>query len=553
MLSELWIRNLVLIEEAQLHFGPGLSAVTGETGAGKSLVVASLDLALGAKASSDLVRRGTAEAEVIARFETDSHPAAEDGAVILRRVISSEGKSRAYLNDRPVTVRALREAGQLLADLHGQHEQQGILDERVHLDLLDSFAGCVPERDVVCAKVDELETAYSEREAFLESLRRASEEQEYLAAQLKEIQEAELDPSELAALELERKRLRNAGKLAASVHEALESLDGEAGAESLLSHAREALSQGAALDETLAPQCAALDEALVVAQETARDIRHYVDSLESDDMRLEQVEARLSRLNQLCRKHHTDLKGVITKGQELAAKVRDIDNAEQRQEELDAAVSKAASAARRAAGDLSSLRRQAATRLTKKVNQELRGLGMAEAALTIQWETPRGGVIADGVTVDSKGAERVVFHFAANSGEPGGPVAKVASGGELSRVMLALKNVLRDNTPVVCTIFDEIDTGVGGVVAEAMGSRLAELSRHVQVLVVTHQAVIAGQADHQFRLNKVSGERTTVHVQLLDRTQREEELARMMAGNQGKEGAKRAAQALLDGVMEGGS
>ncbi len=561
MLRELFVSNLAVVERLTARFRPGLNALTGETGAGKSLVVGSLDLVLGGRASAELVRRGAGEAEIAARFElAPDHFTSRgidqplpEGDLVLRRVIGADGRSRAYVNDRPATVGRLRELGAVLADLHGQHEQQNLFREETHLDYLDAYAGTAAES----AAVESAWTGYREArlrlEEFLDRARRSGEERDLLRFQHRELTEAGLTEGEEEELQRERHLAAHAGRLAELCTAALGALsEDDPSAESLLGRAARELGQGAVLDPGLEAIRRQVDEALVAGEEAARELSRYADGLNADPERLEELEARLDLLARLRRKYNASVEDLIRRRDELAGVLAGWEEAPRRQAALEREVSAAAEALNGAAATLSASRSRAAAAFAREVTGEVRGLGMESARFSVELRPPRQGLPLPGRRdpVGPRGAEEAAFLLAANPGEGAGPLSRIGSGGEISRVMLALKNVLRGVDPVPLVIFDEVDTGIGGLVAEAVGARLAAVAAERQVLVVTHLAVIAGRAAHHLRLVKSTGKgRTRISVEELSGAGREEELARMLAGSAGGEDARRTARALL---AEGG-
>ena len=494
---------------------------------------------------------------MVARFEIGARSLAargmeteiEDGAVLLRRVITADGRSRAYVNDRPATVGRLRELGSLLADLHGQHEQQNLLREDTHLGYLDAYA----DHESLLTRVRDDHAAYvaalAELDAFNTETQRNQEEKEFLLYQLQELDEAGLEPGEEEDLERERHLAAHGEKLAEAVGEAARLLgDGEDSVGTRLARAARLLGKGAGVDEGLEPHRRQLDEITVAAEETAGDLRRYLDALEFDPARLEELEARLHRLSGLRKKYGADENGLIARREELRARAEGWEDAPRVRGRLESAVTTAAEALMKSAGELSAARSRAAASFGRAVTRELRGLGMEGAVLSVELSAPRAGVRLPGRTapVTGSGAEEAAFVLAANPGEKAGALAKAASGGEASRVMLALKNVLYKVDPVPLSIFDEVDAGIGGLVAEAVASRLSRIAKTHQVLVVTHLAVIAGKASHHVRLTKTTeGKRTRIEARPIEGREREAELARMLAGASGGEAARRTARSLL--------
>lgn len=557
MLQELWIENVALVERLRVRFGNGLNALTGETGAGKSLVVAALDLVLGARASADIVRSGAGKAEIVARFECagDPPPAAadafEDGALVLRRVVTASGKSRAYVNERPSTVGRLRELGAALADLHGQHEQQNLLREETHTAYLDGFAGAEEIRAAYGEAYREHARAVEARRRFVESAKRSAEEQIWLRHQLQELEAAGLEPGCEDAWERERRVAAGAGRLSEAVGHAREILgDQSEGLTGALARVAGRLAEAARLDPDLDALARQIDQASVIVEEADRDLARYLDRLDTDPERLEELEARLAALARLKRTHLADEAGLIAKREALRESLDAAEDASGALERIEEQVTQATSHLVDTARVLSETRTKAAVRLGRGVSRELTGLGMSGARFEVALDRPGGGVsVAAGRgPYGPSGAETARFVLAANPGEPSGPLSRVASGGEASRVMLALKNVFRATDPVPLAIFDEVDSGIGGLVAEAVGERLAAIAAGRQVLVVTHLAVIAGRATHHLKLEKATaGGRTTVSVSEIRGAAREEELSRMLAGSAGGESARRTARRILRG------
>ncbi len=553
MLTELFVSNLALVDSQTATFGPGLNVVTGETGAGKSLIVGSLSLALGARASADLVRRGADAAEVVARFE----PAADaglpedvvvDGAVLLRRVVSRDGRSRAYLNDRPVTVTELRRVGSLLADLHGQHDEQRLLRDESHLMYLDAFAQVHAEAQAVEEAYTETRAAQDRLDAALDESRAGAEELEFHRFQLQELEAFDPRPGEDETLDQERRVIAHAGRLAEAGAEALQAIEGgDPSAVDLLSRAARALGQAASLDAALGPLAAQLDEVVVTAQEVGRELQAYGDQLDSDPASLERLESRLAALQDLRRKHRAgNADELLAKLEQLQARVAAVDEGPARLEQLEASVAESRSRLALAAAPLTAARRKAATRLGRSVSRELATLGMPDARFRVELAPVTEGAPTENGRVGPRGAESARFTLAANRGESAGPLGRIASGGEVSRVMLALKTVLRSADPVSLVVFDEVDAGIGGLVADAVGDRLARVAEERQVLVVTHLAVVAGKARHHLSIEKTTeGGRTRVALRTLTGAAREDELARMLAGRSGGESARRTARALL--------
>jgi DNA repair protein RecN (Recombination protein N) len=441
--------------------------------------------------------------------------------------------------------------GRALADLHGQHEQQNLLQEDTHLGYLDAVGETEEPAARTGAAYRRAAAARETRDAFLASLRRSAEERDFLRFQLEELVAADLREGEEEALLAERHLAAHAGRLAETAGGALLALtEADPGAVELLGKASRLLGQAAALDASLDPALRQIDEALVAAEDLARELRAYTEGLGADPERLDAIEARLDLLAKLKRKYHCGVSDLLGKRDGLASLMASIEEAPGRLAELEGEVEGADAELRAAAAELSAVRSRAAAGFARSVTRELQGLGMSGARFRVELLPPRHGLVLSGCThpVNARGAEEAVFVLAANPGEKEGPLTRIASGGEISRVMLALKNVLRRADPVPVAIFDEVDAGIGGLVAEAVAGRLAAIAQKRQVIVVTHLAVIAGKADHHLRLVKSTrNQRTAIAVESLDGVAREEELARMLAGSVGGEAARETARALMNG------
>jgi len=563
MLIGLWIRDVVLIEALDLSIGPGLTALTGETGAGKSIILDALGLAAGARGDAGLVRRGAAQAVVSAVFAPAiDHPVweileekglayARDEDLVLRRSLSADGRSRAFVNDQATGVGVLKEVGDLLLEVHGQHETVGLLDWRTHRPLLDDFGGLGPRVQAVAAGWRDWRAVQARVQELRETASRAASETEELALRLAELDRLDPREGEEAALAGERAVLGAAEKSLSDIAQARDAFDGLsqrlASAARTLERARErAVGAGAVVDsapvERLAAASAAVDRVLIEAQEAEAAIDEAALAFEFEPNRLEKAEERLFDLRGLARKLGVSveelprvrirfaerLQAAETSGEALAAAEVELDAA--RQAYLTDA--RALSAARRAAAD----------ELARAVTAELAPLKLDKArfrAAVEPQDEARAGVA---------GLDRVAFEIATNPGAPFGDLAAIASGGELARFALALKAVLagRGGGPQPLMIFDEVDQGVGGAVADAVGLRLKRLGGGAQVLVVTHSPQVAARAEAHWRISKSGeGERVRTVVEVLSSADREEEIARMLAGAHITDAARAAARALI--------
>jgi DNA repair protein RecN (Recombination protein N) len=553
MLSHLTVKNLALIDHVELAFAPGLTVLTGETGAGKSILVEALLLLLGQRASADVVRQGQSEGVVEAAWHladdgagTDVRraldeaglPPMEDGQLILRRVISREGRHKQQVNGAVCTVAQLKSVAENLVDFTGQHAHQQLMRPDAALPLVDGFAGhdddvramaaAFREARSLAAELAELRTKEQEKERRLDVIRFYLDEIETLSPQ----------PGEDESLELERRRLMNVGKLKDAVTEASALVaDGDDDALTKLRQAQTALRRAARDDETLLSLVESLESAIAIVDDVARDLNRRMD-VEDDPARLEFVEDRLDALKKVMKKHGGDLDAVIAARDELAAERTLLESATERIAQLEGEVERAVARAATVATRLSASRLDAGARLGAAIERELPALGMPNARVHVVVEplpAAEGAIkAADGRGLVSTGADRVELRFSANAGEAPAPLGKVASGGELSRVLLAVKRVLLDKDPVPVSVFDEVDAGVGGAIGEAIGEKLEAIAgQKRQVLCITHLPQIACRGESHLVVSKaVDDGRTVSRVRLLDDVAREGELARMLGGRE---------------------
>ncbi|HEY6194319.1 MAG TPA: DNA repair protein RecN [Candidatus Eisenbacteria bacterium] len=554
MLERLVIRDLALVDRAEIAFGRGLSAVTGETGAGKSLTVEALALLVGGRADADIVREGAKSCVVEAEFRLGGDAAQRvaelldewglpfDGeSLIVRREVSVEGRSRAAVNQSSVTLANLKRLGEQLLDLHGQHEHQSLLRDGAALATLDRLAGLEPERAKFADTLAALREAEGELARLRESLATFAERRDYLFAAAAELDEAKLREGEEDELKAEAARLAHADRLRELATLASARLsEGDGAAVDSLGAARHAIEQAVTLDPSLANALAQLAEANIAAQEAARTLADYLDSLEADPDRLEAVQARRELYARLTRKYRRPLPDLLAWREELAAGLAQGDDAEGALARAEERVVRAEAACLAAGKSLGRKRQAAAKEWSGALTHELKPLGFPHARVAFEVAP----VLHGRPTRD--GLDEVTLVFTANPGEPARPLAKIASGGELSRVMLALKCALQTRDRVDLLVFDEVDSGIGGAVAQAVGERLRSLAEHRQVVCVTHLPLIAALAGHHLAVSKhVAGGRTTVRVSALERNERVEELARMLAGGRVTETTRRQARELL--------
>ena len=563
MLIGLWIRDVVLIEALDLSIGPGLTALTGETGAGKSIILDSLGLATGARAGAGLVRRGAAQAAASAVFApAPDHPVwdlleekglsyARDEDLVLRRTLSADGRSRAFVNDQATGVGVLKEIGELLLEVHGQHETVGLLDARTHRPLLDAFGGLQPLLGAVAARFAEWRAARERVEELRDLTARAAAETEELSLRLAELDRLDPQEGEEAALAEERAVLGAAEKSLSDIAGARDAFDGLsarlASAARTLERARErAVAAGAASEtaavQRLAEAAAAVDRVLIEAQEAEAAVDLAAEAFEFEPDRLEKAEERLFELRGLARKLNCSVEELPLLRTRFAERLRAAETSEDELKAAEAALKTARQAYMAEAEALSGARREAGERLARAVMAELGPLKLDKASFRVGVE-PLGEERAG-----AAGLDRVAFEVATNPGAPFGDLGAIASGGELARFALALKAALagRGGAFQPLMIFDEVDQGVGGAVADAVGLRLKSLAASAQVLVVTHSPQVAARADAHWRIAKAgAGERLRTAVEVLSPHDREEEIARMLAGAQITDAARAAARALI--------
>jgi DNA repair protein RecN (Recombination protein N) len=553
MLLSLAIRDVVLIDRLTLDFAAGLSVLTGETGAGKSILLDALGLALGARAEARLLRQGAEQATVSATFDPAPDHAArrllreqaledEAGPLVLRRQFGVDGRSRAFVNDQPVTVALLRQLGDLLVEVQGQFESRGLLDAATHRRLLDAFGGLESQAEA-------LQALWRQRQSAAEAVRQAEAalaaaraDESYLRHALEELEALAPQAGEEASLAEERQLLLNTGRILEALQETKAALAGRGGAEAALAQGRRALQRIAdKAGSRVVPLTEALQRSAAEVEEAGRLIDALVADIELDPGRLERVEERFFALKDLARKHATDVDGLAAHRQALAERLAALDDGAEHLLALRRAAAETEALFRTAAEALSVARRKAALRLDRAVNVELPPLKLEKARFVTSLEPlpPEAW--------GAEGAERLRFLVATNPGSEPGPLDKIASGGELARFLLALKVVLAGLSPVPTLIFDEVDAGVGGATAAAVGERLARLAGERQVLVVTHSPQVAARGRHHWLVAKaVERDRAVTRVAALDAAARREEVARMLAGAEITEEARRAAARLLE-------
>ncbi len=573
MLSELTISNFAIIDALSLTFAPGFNVLTGETGAGKSIIIDAVSLLLGGRSDASMVRAGADAARLEGLFTLDDElraavdpilereelQADDDGrALALAREVRREGRNVCRVNGRTVSLAILKEIGQQLVDIHGQSEHLSLLRVREHLNLLDRYAGLEPQRAELAAVVRELNAVRRELAELVRSEKDAARRIDLLNFQINEITAAKLKPGEDKTLLEERTRLANAEKLASLAEEAIRAAEGAEGegqpsATDLLGQTVRALNSLAKIDPALAAHRDTAQSLAEQLAELARDLQTYHESIEFNPKRLDQVEERLEMIKSLQRKYGGAIEEVMAFGQQAQADLNNVTHAGERIEALRQQEQTMLRQIGKLGAALSKARREAGERLAHSIEAELKDLRMdgAQFAVDVQWEEADDGAFAEGngkrVAFDSTGIDRIEFLIAPNPGEGLKPMVKIASGGETARLMLALKGVLAraDRTPTL--IFDEIDQGIGGRVGAVVGRKLWGLSGNHQVLCITHLPQLAGYGDAHFKVAKrISGDRTTTDVRPLDAGKRVDEITQML-GTEGQ-AARQSAEELLQMV-----
>lgn len=540
MLTYLSIRNLALIDEAELELGPGFSLLTGETGAGKSIVISALELLLGARAGADVVKSGTEKAEIEAVFagaETANEAVEAAGAepgdeLVVRRVVSAAGRSRCTVNGTTVTVGATGDIVSRLVELHGQFSELETLRAGRQTEILDDFGGLGKLRGAFEGAYAAVRERWAERDRLTKARAERETLRDSISFQIDELEKAALSDGEEEELRRRREYLTHRVRITERLAEARELLtEGEPTVTTQASRLLNVVRELSEYLPSLSDNVESVQSAVVAFDELTRTVG-AIDEAEGDGLDLEAVESRLAEIERLKRKHGRDLPGLLTLKTELEKRLEELTTADERLEELAREIIEAEARATEAAAELSTARRDAAERLADAIEAELPHLGMAKATFTVDLVGPEGSVeLGDGTAVGPAGAEEALFGLSANPGEPVKPLAKVASGGELSRVMLAVRATAAREAGAATIAFDEVDVGIGGRVGHAVGDRLREVSAGRQVLCVTHLPQIAARADNHYLVEKTfEGDTTHVSVKRLDETERVDELARMLGG-----------------------
>ncbi len=538
MLRYLNIRNLAVIEALEVNFEPGLNVLTGETGAGKSILVEAVSLLLGGRASPDLVRTGEDTAIVQAIFETDGRE------VVVRREVTSQGRSRAFIDGTLATAATLRELGERLVDLHGQHEHQALLNPDVHIDLLDQFAGQAELRDRVAAAYAEWAGLTAELDEVRRQERDKSARTDFLRFQLGEIDRVKPRPGEDEELSTTRQLLANAEKLKRLCDEAYSRLyENDEAVLGGLAQVWKRVSDLAALDNRFAPYLEARDAVRAQLDDLASFLREYAADIDEAPSHLQEVEDRLAALDRLKRKYGPTLADVIGRQADCRSELSSLEATGERAAELERAVGAAERGYDGLAATLSSARQKAAPKFARALEQGLAELAMEHTRLEVRFSDGR----PESERRTARGIDVAEFYVSPNPGEELRPLARIVSGGELSRLMLGLKTLASTDAPGKTLIFDEVDAGIGGRVADVVGRRLQGLGRDFQVLCITHLPHIAACALTHYRVSKsVRKDRTLTSVERLDGDARVEEVARMMAGSIVTDGTLASAREMIE-------
>lgn len=555
MLIELSVENIAIIDRAHITLGPGFTTITGETGAGKSLLVDSIDLALGGRADSGLVRSGASKAAVAMVVQVADNPEAlaactelgieiEDGQLFIQREISAEGRSTCRIGGKLAPVGTLKQIGALLVDLHGQHDHQSLLDPATHLEYLDLWIGeeAARHRTAVAEKYSKAEDLRRRLQALRTNQRDREQRLDLLRFQWAEIESVKPQIGEFELLEAQISRLTHAEKLMEAAQSSLSALaDQEGSAQESLSGSIKALEAAEQLDPSLSESLEQIKASLFALEDGLRTLRTYAEAIESNPQALNDAVDRLDLLRRLRKKYGDDEAAVLAFAEEVARQLSDFEDSETSEDEVAADLQTATGELSDAANKLTQLRTDKASRFSKLVADQLRDLAMEKALFETNIQPKE---------IDPSGADAIEFYFSANPGEPARPLARIASGGEISRVMLGVKVVLAGKAGVPTLIFDEVDTGLGGRAAAVVARKIEELAQHYQVIVISHLPQIAARGTTHYRIDKVTeGERVVTTLELLGPESRVAEVARMIAGEHVTESARIHAQALLTDNM----
>jgi len=556
MLKHLYIRNFAIIDELELDFNSGMTALTGETGAGKSILLGALNLVLGDRADNDSIKQNSEFAEIVAEFDIEklngvsswlvSQELNTDDECILRRRISKDGRSRAYINGTPVNLQLIRELAEMLIDIHGQHEHQSMMKSSVQRQLLDDYAS----HSSLLEKVSNVYVELKLIEDQLNHLQQSSNEQndrlDLLRFQTKELDILAVEEDEYQTLNSQHKRMANAEKLHSTVKQAIHLLseDENSNVQSAVSHIIASLSDINELDSSLTPASEMLTEALVQIDESVTLLQGYGDNIDIDPSQLVQIEERIQNILDSARKHRVEPETLHTLHAKLQKELDDIDHVDERLDEMAQEQKELEAKYITACKKLTISRQKSATKLNKKITQSMHTLGMAEGKFEISISPATSKRSAHGL-------DQIEFTVTANAGQALKPIARVASGGELARISLAIQMIIANSSKIPSLIFDEVDSGVGGGIAEIVGQHLRALGKTNQVVCITHLPQVASQAHQHLRVEKQTQKKqTTSQVVTLDKEQRRQEIARMLSGVEITEQSLAHADEMLERAQE---
>ena len=558
MLTHIHIWNFAIVEALDIELESGLSVLTGETGAGKSILLDALGLALGDRADSGVIRHGESRAEISVTFDTSKADNAEawlkdheldsEHECIIRRTVNEKGPSKAFINGKPATVQQLRELAEMLVDLHGQHEHQSLMKAEIQQQLLDDYAN---HSDLV-NKVSSSFKEWNKLNTEFKKLNTAKNEQDHrldlLRYQVNELETLNLQVGESQTLDTEHKRLSNASQLLQTTEQTLHALEesDKGSISQQLSRFTAELQQLGKTDNKLNDIASLLDSAMIQISEASSELHHYVDNLELDPQRLSYLDERISNIHNLARKHQVNPDDLPKLFEDLQKELDSIENADGHLEKLQQDIENTASIYQQAAKKLSNSRIKAAKVLSTKVTENMQELGMEGGIFEVALNAYEAG------SFHANGNEQIEFLVSANPGSAVKSLSKVASGGEISRISLAIQVIAAESTRIPTLIFDEVDVGIGGRVAEIVGRKLKQLAEHRQVICVTHLAQVAALGGHHLQVSKQSDSATTIsQINYLDKQQRVKELARMMGGIEITEQTLSHAEEMLDKVGNG--
>ena len=536
MLTHIKISQFAIVDELELDVPGKLTVITGETGAGKSIMLDALGLALGNRAESGMVRHGADKADIHASFDISQNEAAKSWLVerdldahhecILRRVINADGRSKAYVNGSPMPISAVRELGDLLVNIHGQHEHQALLKKDTHRELLDSFGGLTGLAEDTAREFRAWQKARKQFESYRDNARELSDRADLLKFQLQEFSELNLKDGEYQQLEKDHKRLANVESLLSLGQQACTGLVEDDQSASQQTHRVLGLLKDMLKEDEQLKEITDMVESAAIQLEEANDsLQHYLNSLDIDPEQYQEIDQRLSAAYQLARKHRVDPYELTRFQQEMEQELEQIDGGEEKLDELEQAANQQKERYLAVAGKLSEGRNKQAKKLSKTITEQIKTLGMPGAEFSVTLES------LNEEQASAKGLEQVEFVIKTNPGQPAKPLAKVASGGELSRVSLSIQVACAARTNVATLMFDEVDVGIGGGTAQIVGKLLRALGDHNQVIVVTHQPQVAAQGHHHLHVNKQTSKNSThTDISSLDQDEKVLEIARMLGG-----------------------